>query len=386
MSQLFVSAAAAGAAIVLHGCGSGDETTTTSSTDPWGPSTGPVTDTTTPAGPTEAPITGLVCTDSEEACVSDLNKLYAGFDETNDASPLGVPIRGRQSFSDGGEWFFCTGQCYDNSGQQPAQPDCYAAAALINHRVMTTEEGQLPNMRNSKSGENAFFARYPVLIVLQPETALTRLTKCAWQFDGAAFNRQNGGCGNGAKANLCKDPESAYNDKCPDDQSRWADESCAFTMEAYCNNASVDYGTNCFWKGPAFRSPVYPGAEPDFDFSDFARDDEVRQMLKNRVSDDHQSGTTLDGLPLREYWNEITMDGRIIKHLEETEGVRSVIAAVAFVRGNGDELDANNQRMAQQYIDHFKNQSVDVPLLVLDTDSAEGTGPFASLSTASMLV
>jgi hypothetical protein len=328
----------------------------------------------------------LLCADSEKECVADLNKLYLGFDEANDASPLGVPIRGRPRFDAGGEWYYCTGQCFDNDGKQPAQPDCYTAAGLINHKIMTTADGKLPTLQNSKSGRDSFFARYSVLIVLQPQTALTRFTKCAWQFDGAAFNRQNGGCGSGALQNGCKDPESSYNDQCHDDKSRWADESCPYTMKAYCGNASVGYETNCFWKGPAFGSPVYPGAKPDFDFSGFAHNNEIRSMMKNRVSGKHQDGTTDNGLPLREYWNEITMDGRIIQHFEATRGLNSVVAAVAFVRGNGEGLDEESQHEAQKFQDHFKQLGSHVPLLVLDADSDQGTGPFKTLSVESVLV
>lgn len=157
-------------------------------------------------------------------------------------------------------------------------------------------------------------------------------------------------------------------------------------MKAYCGNASVGYERNCFWKGPAFSSPVHPGAKPDYDFSDFAGNDEIRRMMKNRISGHHQDGTTADGLPLREYWNEITMDGRLIEHFRATRGLRSVVAAVAFVRGNGDGLDGQSQREAQKFQDHFKRQGSDVPLLVLDTDFDHGTRPFKSLRTDLILV
>lgn len=373
LSKALASAAVACVAIVLHGCGDSSNSTTPAPTPDPASSSDKTTATTT-----AVPLMGQICQDGEDECVTQLNALYGGFDEGNDASPLGVPMRGRSSFTDNGTWYFCNGQCHNG------QPDCYTAAGLINHKVMITEDGKIPNLLNSQSKENAFFARYPVLIVLQPETVLKFLTKCAWQFDGSAFNRQNGGCGMGGPAD-CKDPGSGFQDKCSDDESSWADDSCPSTMKAYCGNASVEFGNNCFWKGPAFRSPVFPDAQPDFDFSDFPSQDELRRMMMNRVSDNHQDGSTEDGLPLLEYWNELTLDGRIIKHFEETTGLGSVIAAVAFVRGNGADIDAESQKQAQMFVDHFKSQQVEMPLLVLDTAAAPGEGPFKSLA-ASLVV
>jgi hypothetical protein len=326
---------------------------------------------------------GLLCQADAAACAESLNSAYAAFDEANENSPLGVPMRGRARFDPDGQWYYCTGQCFEQGGI--AQPDCYTAAAVFNHKVIVTKDGQLPSATNSQSGSNSFFGRYPVLIIMQPSTTLQRLTKCAWQFDGAAFNRQNGGCGSNT-GKKCGDPQSAFEDKCPEDPSKWADETCASTMEAYCGNESVTYETNCYWKGPAFTSPAYAGAKPDFNFADADSNNQIRAMLKNRVSDGNQDGTTTDGLPLLEYWNEISLDGRIIDRFIETQGPQSVIAAFAFARGNGDAIDATSQAEAQKFQDYFKNSSqVTIPLLAIDTISG-GDTPFSFIAVGDSVV
>jgi len=333
------------------------------------------------------PLEGLICTDGASGCAADLNAHYSGFDESDDQSSLGVPMRGRQSgFDAEGKWFFCTGQCWDSHGKGSAQPDCYTAAALVNHKMMVTKDGQLPSKSNSQSRDNAFFARYPVQVVLQPATALTRLTKCAWQFDGAAFNRLNGGCSSPSPEVLCNKSTSAFGDRCPGNESQWADETCDWTMKASCKyrtqNPSVDYRDNCFWTGPSWTSPVHPDAKPNFDYSQFEANDDIRSMMKNRVT--HQDGRTDDGLPLREYWNEITMDGRIIQHFSDFHGVQSVVAAFAYVKGSGWAKGE-----AKKFQDWFKQKNdITIPLLALDTTwkAGSGPGPFTLDAASTMAV
>jgi hypothetical protein len=369
MSKILFIGASTGIAVTLFGCGGGDDSTT---------STTNADSTTTSAGSaTTTPVpTGLICNADADKCAADLNVHYNGFDEKDEKSAMGVAIRGRARFDENAQWFFCTGKCFQQNNSAP-YPDCYTAAGLINHKIMQTEGGQIPSASNSKSASDAFFARYPVLLVFQPENALTRFTKCAWQFDGSAFTRSNGGCGMGASGQTCKEPTSAYNDKCVDDPTKWADETCATTMTAYCDEQTPGYSTNCFWKGPAWASPVNPGAKPDFDYSDFDQNNEIRKMLVNRLG--HQDGETSDKLPLLEYWDEITMDGRIIQHFIDTDGIASVLAAIAFTKGNSDAIDQVSQVEAQKFVDYYSKQSkVNLPLLALDTAWKIGSdgGPF----------
>jgi len=285
--------------------------------------------------------------------------LYKGFDQYDASSPLGIPIRGRPRFDDGGEWYYCTGECYNG------QPDCYVAAALLNHNIIKTVNNTIASQ---------FVDRYPVLIILQPKTTIEMLTKCAWQYDGAAFLRQNGGCGRGGSAD-CNDPLSGYNDKCPSNQEAWADGNCQETLNEWCGTNKVNYPQTCYWKGPAFSSPAGPGAQPMTDFS--GEPNELREMMLQRC-ETQVEGSTGDNIPLREYWNEITMDGKVIDQLMKKKP-SDVIAAFGYVKGSGANGDA------YKFQEHYKTDDQTIPVLEFDTTTwviDTPDGPFVRPTSA----
>mmetsp|Transcript_90057 Transcript_90057/g.268655 ORF Transcript_90057/g.268655 Transcript_90057/m.268655 type:complete len:370 (+) Transcript_90057:50-1159(+) len=340
------SAFAAVAAITLGcvGCGGGgkDEPTTTIVT---------TTVTTTTHFPVDSP-----CVISGEVgkCVEYLNQQYMGFDPANESSPLGVAIRGQPRFNN--PWFFCTQKCFNG------QPDCYVAASLINHRVML----------HDKVHTVAMPLNYPVGIVFQPSAVERHITRCAWQFDGAAFNRLNGGCGPGAPSRDCGKPGTAFANVCPS-TGKAADkpaECPEIEVESCRAKPGSRYPNTCFWKGPAFYSSATPGAPYNLTegFS------EIREMMKQRTSD--QSGKTMDGIPLLQYWDELTVDGKILEVML-TNNLAAAIAAVMYQRGNAQAIG-----YAQQYVEALEKdygQKVHIVALDMNMRIGGGTpGPFSA--------
>jgi hypothetical protein len=150
-------------------------------------------------------------------------------------------------------------------------------------------------------------------------------------------------------------------------------------MNAWCGTKEVNYPGTCYWRGPAFSSPAGPGARPITDFSD--KPNELRDMMLQRIKSEVQ-GSTFDGIPLMEYWDEITMDGRVIDHY--IKNPTDVIAAFGYVKGkHWAESDAYKFR------DHYyKKYGTSIPVLAFDTNWVIGTpnGPFALPTTLSATV
>lgn len=233
----------------------------------------------------------------------------------------------------------------------------------MNHKMMITAK-DTPR----------FVMDLPVFIIFQQEAAEEKLIKCAYQYDGAAFNRNNGGCGVGESQD-CDDPLSAYNDRCPDDKSKWADETCPSVVKQWCGQEPQ--ATNCFWRGPAWFSPVHPGASPDF--SSLNRVNELRNMTLQRVAS--QSSSVSGFQPgSTEFWNEIAMDGRILTQLLEADATQ-VIAAFGY-----DKSNSIGKTFAQQFNDElFEQYKVRVPLIAMDKTvfvGQGGVGPFQAESEA----
>jgi hypothetical protein len=319
--------------------------------DPDSPTSEPTTiETTTTTTWTEPD--SFVCKEGNDAACADyLNAVYMSYDEANPSSALGVPMRGRPGYEM--PWYYCTGECHEG------QPDCYVPGSLLNHRLMISKNNTMQAIMVNK-----------VYIIFQPVTALKKLIKCAWQYDGAAFGRNNGGCGNGAPSSDCDDPTSAYNDMCPEDPSKFADGDCPSVLTVSCANRKTDYPENCYWKGPAWYSPVYPGAEPDLTRLDEVN--EIKEMLSQRMASQSFDVSTSDGIPLTEYWNEINIDGRILGKLL-AEDASQVIAAFGYIKGDdgarGSAGEYNN-RLYEQY-------QKKVPVISMDlTVDISKTGPF----------
>jgi len=356
MIKYLVVALTVGVAMTLLGCGgSGGEESGKNAT----------ATATIMASTTSLPSANATACDSGNAgqCAQWLNALYMGYDENNANSPLGVSLRGRPRFDQDGQWFFCNGKCFKG------QPDCYTASALINHKIMITKDSKLKLVMDD-----------PVYIIFKPEAAEKHIIKCAYQYDGAAFNKRNGGCGMGGP-NVCTDPTSAYMDQCPDDKTKHGGKDCPTDMESWCGTKTVDYPSTCFWKGPAFDSPAWPDAKPD---PNPLPDNqiELRKMMNQRIKSQSQDKHTNDKLyTLTEYWNEITMDGRIIQRYLDKDPTE-MIAAFGYYKGNKAA-----QAFAQQFNDDLKKKhGKSVPIVTIDmvTPVTSGKGPFGTVAEDSI--
>lgn len=274
------------------------------------------------------------------------------YDPDNPESRVGVTIRGRPRF--GSKWFYCTQKCYRG------QPDCYVAASLLNHRVMI------------HPGTNfvAMPLNYTVGVVFQPSAIQHNLTKCSWQFDGAAFNRLNGGCGCGMPSHTCGTVGTAFSNICPE-TGEPANGDCPSVSRCACDSGQTHYPQTCFWKGPAFNSSATPGLPHDAVQNS---PDQLRSMMAQRVRG--QNGTTMDGIPLRGYWNEVTIDGKI---LETMLSMNPNLAIAAFVYEQGNP-------QARLWAEEFNNQleadyGHKVMVVGLDTRmnvAAANEGPFVA--------
>merc|ERR1712087_265911 len=94
-------------------------------------------------------------------------------------------------------------------------------------------------------------------------------------------------------------------------------------------------------KGPAFNSSASPGV-PHASRQDTVS--QLRKMLAQRLSD--QSGRTMDGIPLQGYWNEVTIDGKVLESMLSMN-VSLAVAAFVYEKGNPQ---------ARQWAEQFNDQ------------------------------
>lgn len=278
---------------------------------------------------------------SPSECADYLNNHYYSYSWWHpNRSSVGVTIRGQPRFNRRG-WFFCKGECFRG------QPDCYVAASLFNHQVMY----------DPWTGYIAMPMDYPVGVIFQPKAIEERLVKCAWQYDGAAFQRLNGGCGCGSHgpARCDANAYTAFSNECPE-TGRDATGGCPSVDRCACTTEETKYPGTCYWRGPAFYSSAKPGAPPNMSAGG---PNELRRMLQQRLSDD--TGSTGDGIPLKKYWDELTIDGKVMLEMLKSDP-SSAIAGFMYKRG-----DAVSHGWARKYNEQLKQQfGKGVPIIAMD--------------------
>lgn len=361
MNQRLVSTVAAvGLATTLTGCcipftGTCLGPTTTSSA--------PSTTTQTTTVPAQA------CSHGSKMCAEYLNRMYYGYEENSTDGPLGVPLRGRTRFNEEEYWFFCEDQCFQPDGF--AYADCNVQSSLINHKVMIDADSHTPLYNPDTDTRAKEVFAYSIFVIFYEDVVREKLTRCAYQYDGATFNRGNGGCGLGMGDRNCDDPASAFGGRCPDEGSpetlyAYQDE-CQATQSQWCGSEEMKGKSypevNCFWKGPAWKSPSYEGAEADL--SVLSKNNELPDMLKQRL-ESQEDGQTEDGIPYLNYWNELVVDGRVLKKLLDTEPEK-VVAAWGYTVDGRPEAAGEDERVledAKRFRDeHFEKYGVSVPLV-----------------------
>lgn len=278
-----------------------------------------------------------------------MNEMYLGYDPADDSSPLGVTIQLHQDFV-----FYCGVPCYNGNA------DCRVSTAIFNHRVLISNETNtivLPTVNAALSG-----------IFFNQTAVETKLAKCSYQFDGATFNRLNGGCGCGAGPMDCDDPACAYNNQDPESGDT-ATGTSPHVSRCWCEDprhydATKTNEEQCYWKGPAFY------------MADGVSQDQTRQMLAQRVAnsegvDDVGGGQTR---VKNEYWDEIVLDGNVLQD-ELTRDAVSTIPAMVYAKGDANGR-ARAQEMAQTMMEMYSLPSP-VPLIAIDAEKDVSTGgPF----------
>merc|ERR1712151_1143402 len=147
-----------------------------------------------------------------------------------------------------------------------------------------------------------------------------------------------GGCGNTPAIKNpqdCNDPLAPYYDICPDTNKSVAEDyTCPTVTRLDCTINPAVYPATCYWKGAAFYSDATPDASlhpPNFTQGTSAG---IHRMLKQRLAQQGKGDkTTPDGIPLLTYWNEITMDGKILKAMLK-HSPKSAVAGMIYKKGS----------------------------------------------------
>lgn len=303
--------------------------------------------------------TGSVCVYGGNIadCVSFLNAQFHGYDASDPTSPLGVTIRGQPRFEPTG-WFYCTTECFRG------QPDCLVTASLLNS----------VNMYNNVTLTAAMPMGYKVGIVFQPKVIEERIMKCSWAYDGGTFNRLNGGCGCGWGPANCTDPmATAFGNLCPTTGEPAIAGQCPQVDRCACDNVETTYPEMCYWKGPAYYNNASSDAPPNMTVDNNAPN-QLRNMMEHRLRVQDNNNTILDNVTsMKTYWNEITIDGKLMAELMK-QSLSDVIAAIVYQKGDvqaqGWSVDFN------VYLnDNFGGF---VPVVALDTSVqvTASEGPF----------
>jgi len=95
-------------------------------------------------------------------------------------------------------------------------------------------------------------------------------------------------------------------------------------------------------------------------------------MLAQRISD--QSGRTMDGIPLQGYWDEVTIDGKILESMLRVN-VSLAIAAFVYEKGNSQArlwAEQFNEQLETDYGQKVMIIGLDADMNITDNCS----GPF----------
>lgn len=363
---------------VLQGCGGGGATTTPSSSPSPGPAPGPA-----PA-PAPVPTTTTKTTTTftartsgwdAETAVREMNSMYMGFNASNDSSPLGVAISFAGDTTSFGANVFCSG--YVNTSCHNGGNDCRMSAALINHKVMTQQQGN--------GSRVAPLMNRAIGYVFNQTLTEDYFGKCAYLYDGADSLNVNQGCGGSAPIPAtCDNENSAFYDMCTTD-SGTSYHHCVISdpeiqnMLCKCESCSPQYGTvippehkqdqTCFYEMPALYVPY-----DDPSSYTPSSTNHLRDAMKQRVQGDEVTNQNQE-------WNEVVIDERLLIpqiHYDPTHTI------VAFVYVAGTSMGTESaQSAANSMRDVFQqtyrvNGVGDIPVIELNAidDFTLTGGPF----------
>lgn len=187
------------------------------------------------------------------------------------------------------EWeLFCGGGCYEG------RPDCTVSAMFFNTKV-----GVWHSMFTG-----AFPFVQEVGVVFDTGAVQKRLARCYWPTDAQSWRRYNGGCAGMAseEAMHCSHPDCPYRNVF---NGTFVDGDSLEATRSLCKSIEQ---RGCFWRGPAYNTSKGPWGGS-----------ELAQMVQ-QYEDMH-----LSRYPVQ--WNELVLDGRLIKDTLRTDPASIIVAA-----------------------------------------------------------
>jgi len=298
---------------------------------------------------------------TQAEAVEYLNKLYTGWDENDDSTPLGVTI----SMAAQVDTFY--GNIFCSTHENPkgdtkcwnGGADCRLSASLYNNKMIL----------DAKTGKSLLGLGRSTGFVIDQTRVETDFGKCAFLWDGATNNKYNRGCGDGAPTNDCDNTASAFHNICPSTKKVCTsadDEVKRGLCKPYgglFNIPEIEVGRPaCAFPGPALN---YFG-QKDFTPGQSA----LRDMAKSRVQ--YSNGTDDKG-PNVEKWNEIVVDEKLMLP-EIWEDPAKIIPAFIYTKSGLPLSYTNAEKMRDEFC--AENHVNPIPLVEVDDTEYRAEGPF----------
>jgi len=311
--------------------------------------------------------------------VNELNELFTGFDPNDPTKPVGVTVKMMAFREQAG--IECGHTCHGG-------PNCRVSASVYNSWMPIH-----PDNTSALSMEGRIFG-----VVYNQSRVEKEFGKCSYMYDASSWGRVNRGCGCGSKMQGNCDVEDApfKNQDCkyaPNDPAHWKplNGTCKTNTESspnvetcWCHSQHRQADTptaaeqtttsqQCYFRGPA----MYP---PHGSF-----ESELREMALARLANQQFNETLEDGtVRIRSaYWNEVMLDGKLLKRKLRKEQARKSIVAIVYIRGMGGEPEAELVRsdMRERY------GKPSIPIIEADTSlDVKCSGIFRLVEKAEVLV
>jgi len=257
-----------------HGGGDGDGAGTPA------PTLAPTTTTTTTTVTTTTTQMPKTMPMTEKEAADYLNHLWAGFDENDDASPLGVTM----SFASKPDSFYKNIYCSNPKAPNPVQTtgcwqglaDCRLSCSIYSHKYIVEENSNMIWPALKRTTAYAF----------NDTMVQTKYAKCAYLWDGATNNKYFRGCGDGAPGCCEEGCDSAFFNICPSTGKpcTWDDVE---VKRGACKQFGGDHtspmthsGYQCFYPGVAIG---YHEQTPPTEWTGDQKNNHLRDMCKQRV-------------------------------------------------------------------------------------------------------
>lgn len=289
-----------------------------------------------------------------------LNKLYMGFDEEDDTTPVGVTISMAAQEGSLEDNLFCAPLL--NTKCHAGFADCRMSATLYNHKVVLKADApRRPEMGLARG----------VGYVFNQTKVETDFGKCAYVFDGASQSRYNGGCGVGDGNMDCSSHQTAFDNICPSTGKTCTADDDEITRVMCKPEGPMPVPTKgtdgqCYFGMPAIN---WPGAK---------RMNHLREMVKARVLAQMGEGTKA---PLVSQWNEVIIDNHLLIP-DLWFDPATVLSAFIYVKSIPRSRDVA-EKMSQKFSERYSVGKIPV-IGVNDLVDFRPTGPFVAEAEVSV--